>query len=235
MSSLQLFGELEFRFVEHPEGKYGFGMYANELAVILDASSGKDVARCVDDDYKGAHNVHTPGGTQSVLIIWEPGVYELLSKSRKEKAKPFRKWLYEEVLPSIRQTGSYGLTRQLEPKQQLLPERDAVDFADAAFKVNSLPNGILKQLINDALVDQISLQQNLRCLPVAEKPKQYTIVKVRAKQLGYTDEQVGNGQQLGKFVKSQVSPSFQEMVGRYPVYHYEINPDLDEAIHQFFN
>ena len=117
---------------------------------------------------------------------------------------------------------------------RVIPQRDAVDFIQAAKDCQSLPNGLLKQLLNDMLIDQVSLEQNLKYLPVAEKPKQYTIVKVRAKSLGYTESQIGDGTQLGRFVKARLEPAFQEMIGRFPVYHYEINPDLDDAIHQFF-
>lgn len=128
----------------------------------------------------------------------------------------------------------------IAPKKEIvvprqLPEHSAVEYAHAAHIVETLPDNLLKQLVRDALIDEISLKQNLKYLPVAEKPKQYTIVKVRAKQLGYSDKEIGDGKQLGKFVKTQVLPSFQEMIGRYPVYHYEVNENLDRAIHQFFN
>jgi hypothetical protein len=132
-------------------------------------------------------------------------------------------------------------TRQAEtvipapiPERQLPPVRDGVDYANAAIAVQGLKDGILKQLISDLLVDELSLDQNLKYLPVAEKPKQYTIAKVRAKSLGYTETQIGNGTSLGRFVKSQIQPAFQEQIGRYLVYHYEINSALDTAIHTFF-
>jgi phage regulator Rha-like protein len=120
----------------------------------------------------------------------------------------------------------------IAPRQ--LPDHSAVEYAHAAHMVETLPDNLLKQLVRDALIDEISLKQNLKYLPVAEKPKQYTIAKIRAKQLGYSDKQIGDGKQLGKFVKSQLTPSFQEIIGRYPVYHYEINEFLDSAIQRFF-
>ena len=49
-------------------------------------------------------------GTRSMSVIWEPGLYQLLAKSRKPQAKPFQKWLFEEVLPTIRKTGQYSVT-----------------------------------------------------------------------------------------------------------------------------
>lgn len=43
----------------------------------------------------------------SVKIINESGLYDLILDSRKPEAKPFRRWVTSEVLPSIRKTGSY--------------------------------------------------------------------------------------------------------------------------------
>ena len=40
-------------------------------------------------------------------FLTELGVYKLIFKSRKEEAERFQDWVTDEVLPSIRQTGSY--------------------------------------------------------------------------------------------------------------------------------
>jgi prophage antirepressor-like protein len=77
------------------------------------------MCRSIDPDYLGTSNVCTLGGTQSMIVIWEPGIYEALSVSRKEKAKPFKKWLFEDVLPSIRKTGSYHLDKERAEIKQL--------------------------------------------------------------------------------------------------------------------
>ena len=42
-------------------------------------------------------------------FLTESGVYKLVFKSRKNEAEKFTDWLAEEVLPSIRKTGSYSL------------------------------------------------------------------------------------------------------------------------------
>ena len=72
----------------------------------------------LDEDEKGMVIVHTPGGEQEMLTVTEPGLYRLLSKSRKPIAKRFQRWVFHEVLPSIRQTGSYALPHsELELKK----------------------------------------------------------------------------------------------------------------------
>lgn len=74
----------------------------------LDIAQAASVARLLDDDEKDVLTVHTHGGNQSVIIISESGLYSLILRSRKEKAKAFRRWVTAEVLPSIRKTGGYG-------------------------------------------------------------------------------------------------------------------------------
>jgi prophage antirepressor-like protein len=62
----------------------------------------------LDPDEKGIHLMETPGGPQQMAIVNEPGLYHLLSKSNKPKAKEFWRWVRHDVLPAIRQTGSYS-------------------------------------------------------------------------------------------------------------------------------
>ena len=50
----------------------------------------------------------TPGGEQEMTVVNESGLYNVILRSDKPEAKPFRKWVTAEVLPSIRKTGGYG-------------------------------------------------------------------------------------------------------------------------------
>lgn len=55
-------------------------------------------------------------GTQETTFINEPNLYRLIFRSNKPAAVQFGNWVYEEVLPSIRKTGSYGTSVQLDAK-----------------------------------------------------------------------------------------------------------------------
>jgi hypothetical protein len=46
-------------------------------------------------------------GPREMLTVNESGLYSLIFTSRKPEAKRFRKWVTNEVLPAIRQTGGY--------------------------------------------------------------------------------------------------------------------------------
>jgi len=101
---------------------------------VCDALELSDVSMSVarlDDDEKGTCKVCTLGGEQSLLCINESGLYALILRSNKPQAKPFRKWITSEVIPSIRKTGGYGnhdlitqvyeLQRQVSAIQSLIP------------------------------------------------------------------------------------------------------------------
>lgn len=53
------------------------------------------------------HPLPTAGGIQNVRLISEPDLYRLVVGSRLPAAERFERWVFEEVLPTIRRTGSY--------------------------------------------------------------------------------------------------------------------------------
>lgn len=56
----------------------------------------------------------TAGGVQSLSYITEGDVYRLIAHSRLPSAERFEKWVFDEVLPTIRQTGGYMTDGLLE-------------------------------------------------------------------------------------------------------------------------
>ena len=66
---------------------------------------------------KGVNNsypLETNGGLQNIIFIQEAHLYFLLMRSTKPFAKDFRQWIFNEVLPSIRKSGSYKVERLKE-------------------------------------------------------------------------------------------------------------------------
>ncbi|MFT8506642.1 Bro-N domain-containing protein [Acetobacter sp.] len=80
-----------------------------DVCDVLDLGSPHKTLERLDDDEKGRTTIPTLGGPQEMNIINESGLYNLIFTSRKPEAKRFRKWVTGEVLPSIRQTGSYAM------------------------------------------------------------------------------------------------------------------------------
>lgn len=65
-----------------------------------------------------------------MTIINESGLYSLIFSSKLESAKNFKHWVTSEVLPSIRRTGTYGVSgiekvfdRMLEEKIETIVSR----------------------------------------------------------------------------------------------------------------
>lgn len=86
---------------------------------------GRDVAvalgyaiphKAVWDHCRGVlkRNILTPGGYQEMSFVSEPDVYRLICGSRLESAVKFEKWVFEEVLPSIRKHGAYMTPEMIE-------------------------------------------------------------------------------------------------------------------------
>lgn len=82
---------------------------AKDVCNALTINNHNDAISRLDDDEKGVATIDTLGGKQSMSIINESGLYNLIFQSRKPEAKAFRKWVTSEVLPSIRRTGRYAL------------------------------------------------------------------------------------------------------------------------------
>jgi prophage antirepressor-like protein len=73
----------------------------------------RNLRRDLDNDEIQTLNLR--GSGRASLIISESGLYSLMLRSRKEEAKPFKKWVTKEVLPSIRKTGSYSIDPIVDP------------------------------------------------------------------------------------------------------------------------
>ena len=85
-----------------------------DVCEVLDLGTTAKVAERLDADEKGMNQIHTPGGLQSVTVINESGLYNVILRSDKPEAKPFRKWVTSEVLPSIRKHGAYMTPETLQ-------------------------------------------------------------------------------------------------------------------------
>lgn len=82
----------------------------------------------------------------SMIFVEESNLYRCIFQSRKAQAEIFQDWIFEDVIPTIRKTGSYGLPQtfaealrlaadqqeQLELQQKQLDEqKPKVEFFDA--------------------------------------------------------------------------------------------------------
>lgn len=76
------------------------------------------IANHVDDEDKTSTLIQGSGSNykSKAIIINESGLYSLILSSKLPKAKEFKRWVTNEVLPSIRKTGGYHVPT-IDPEQ----------------------------------------------------------------------------------------------------------------------
>lgn len=80
-----------------------------DVCIVLGIANHKNVATRLEDDEKDVVRLADPiGRMQEMTIINESGLYNVILRSDKPEAKPFRKWVTGTVLPTIRKTGTYS-------------------------------------------------------------------------------------------------------------------------------
>lgn len=82
----------------------------NDVCAVLDIGSGRRAVDRLDEQDVTLTNVLDGRGIeQQTWVVNESGLYELIFRSNKPQAKTFRRWVTSEVLPQIRQTGTYSV------------------------------------------------------------------------------------------------------------------------------
>lgn len=113
MNDLQIFNyqSNEVRTIQR-DGEPWFVL--KDVCQVLSITNHKNIYARLDPDEKGVRQMDTPGGRQEMSIISESGLYNVILRSDKPEAKPFRKWVTAEVLPTIRRHGMYATPDTVE-------------------------------------------------------------------------------------------------------------------------
>ena len=107
MNEMQAFKyrENEIRTVQQ-DGESWFVL--KDVCGVLDLGTTARVAERLDaDEVSQTHLTDSIGRQQEMTVINESGLYNVILRSDKPEAKPFRKWVTGEVLPAIRKHGAY--------------------------------------------------------------------------------------------------------------------------------
>lgn len=105
-----MFGNLEILM---KDGKEYFP--ATHVANLLGyANASEAIKRHCKNEGVAFHEVPTTSGVQNKKFINEPNLYRLIVKSKLPQAEQFEKWVFEEVLPTIRKHGAYMTDQVLE-------------------------------------------------------------------------------------------------------------------------
>lgn len=79
----------------------------SDVCKILGLDNSRQAKTRLDQKGVISSDTLTNGGLQKLDFINEPNLYRLIFQSRKLEAEVFQEWVFSEVLPSIRKTGSY--------------------------------------------------------------------------------------------------------------------------------
>ncbi len=112
MNQLQIFKNEEFGEVRSLLINNEPCFVGKDVALILGYSNPQKAIRdhIDEDDKRTERIVHPQGGTQDTVIINESGLYSLILSSKLPTAKKFKRWVTNEVLPSIRKYGVYQVS-----------------------------------------------------------------------------------------------------------------------------
>lgn len=135
------FGDNLVRVIEDEYGNPWF--VAKDVAKALEIEwKGSGNLGYLDDDERSSEFLNTPGGQQEMVTISESGLYALVFRSRKPEAKAFSKWVRSEVLPALRKTGRYEMSKS--KKRSALP-------ADLPDEARRIPLRMRQKIWQDAI------------------------------------------------------------------------------------
>ena len=121
-----------------------------DVCDVLGLSTPARVAERLDsDEVSQAHLIDSMGRSKEMTIISESGLYNVILRSDKPEAKPFRKWVTAVVLPSIRKNGGYiAGQEELSPQElmakALLVAQKTLTDRDARIKELTAQNQIMQ-------------------------------------------------------------------------------------------
>ena len=122
MNELQIFNNEEFGSVRTITKDNEPMFCLADVCKALDITNAGNVKQRLSA--KGIHNADTPtkGGMQNMVFINESSLYKVIFQSRKPSAEKFTDWVTDEVIPSIRKTGSYAVPMTTGEQIQLLAQ-----------------------------------------------------------------------------------------------------------------
>ena len=100
-----------------------------DVCDILEIKNPSDIPKRLDEDEVHRFNLGSRSGVTNFTN--ESGLYTLILRSDKKEAKPFRKWITSEVIPTIRKTGSYTVNQ----KQPTEAQKKRLEIMDRNSKV----------------------------------------------------------------------------------------------------
>ncbi len=167
MNELMIFDNPKFGNIRTIEEDGGVLFCGSDVARALCYKRPKDAiaAHC-----KGAvkRRTHTEGGEQEMVFVREGDIYRLAARSKLPGADEFERWIFDEVIPSVRKSGGYikgqeNMTPQELMAAALLMAQKTIEARDVRIAALTVENQIMAPKADyfDDLVDR-NLLTNFR-------------------------------------------------------------------------
>lgn len=156
-----------------------------DVCEVLGLTDTGRTAERLDPDELTRTTLVSGGQNREMFVINEAGLYNVILRSDKPEAKPFRKWVTSEVLPSIRKHGAYMTPEALQAAilnpdtliqlcQQIKAEQDKNAVLTAANSQLTVEKQIMQPKADyfDELVDRnllTSFRETAKQLEIGEK------------------------------------------------------------------
>ena len=85
-----------------------------DVCKSIGVANARNVKDRIDEEDVRQVDTLTNGGMQKLTYVTEAGLYDVIIRSDSDMAKPFRKWVTNEVLPSIRKHGAYATEETID-------------------------------------------------------------------------------------------------------------------------
>lgn len=136
MSEMQVFNHIEFGQHTVRIDERGNAVFVLEpIARALGYARGRNAAKILDRDEYWTEAVDLPAPDSSssqvrrrVLVVSESGLYHLIFASTKPDAKKFRRWVTEELLPTVRKAQAVGIDVVEELRRKTAEQQQIIDM-----------------------------------------------------------------------------------------------------------
>lgn len=176
-SEVMIFNNRDFGEMRTIEINQETWFIGKDVADILGYANTKDaLTRHVDEEDKLRSGITTSGQTREMVLINESGLFSLILSSKLPSAKKFKRWVTNEVLPSIRKHGLYATDELLSNPDLFISVLQDLKFEREKRKNLELENAQNKQIISE-LKPKASyydlILQNKSLVPITQIAKDY--------------------------------------------------------------
>ena len=228
------------------EGKVLFNPYnVGECLELTDSAvrkaitrmSEKQVIKLTNSKVTNCHfrKLHNTGEN----FLTESGVYKLSFKSHKEEAEKFQDWVTDEVLPTIRKSGTYAIANTKVDKLTEMETETKLNNSQTR-KANSLMR--MHKECNDPIVKELLFKKAIETLTgkklIDNARKTYSAEEI-GKKFGISANRVGRianannlkTEQYGEMVATEYNDKAQGSTFRY---YDTVIPELENIINKEF-